>query len=612
MTPITLSHTSIMLCIPWILSALLTGCFSQQERLPEESEYQWLLPGRHMKNVDPTLDSGSRSRESDADAASSASDSASPESGLALPDSGTALPDSGTALPEPDGELSTDSAWAGDDADQCDAIPQWSTCDDSDGDGFGPGCALGEDCNDNDDSVFRLVMRYVDNDNDGFGGEDVEFLCAGHGTVALPRPGDCDDLDPFAAPGAIDLPDDGVDQDCDGLDLLGSTLDAVYLAEGHDGTGTAVDPLGSLAEAVALAEQRGVPVLMAAGTYQGTTTTVSLFGGYQYHDGLWSRDRAGEPTVIEGVADQWGRNIALTVNSEEPLVLDGLTLRAGDAQGNGFTNGLRMPRVGEVTVAFCDIASGRSSQISVGLRVDDPDGQVTVRSSRIHGGEGRQTRGVWSHSDLTLYGNDIDGGDALEDDAVGLWLEAGPAAWVTHNHITGGRGRQTTGGGISSFLLPSGQSPEPIVLLHNLIEGRNGGEGNSFGLFIFESASSAEQEPVNLLLVNNVIAAGAEVTRFRGIYSEVGQLWLLHNLWEPVEPGQGALVAGGEGIIVTADDLNDCNSEAWRQGACVRSENNRLASPGVYGDFLAYYGNGLSLGIDPLQWYDDVVAGAAQ
>ena len=50
----------------------------------------------------------------------------------------------------------------------------------------------------------------------------MTFACFGpsdlDGDGWLPVEGDCDDSDPAVFPGALDLPDDGVDQDCDGQD----------------------------------------------------------------------------------------------------------------------------------------------------------------------------------------------------------------------------------------------------------------------------------------------------------------------------------------------------------------------------------------------------------
>jgi hypothetical protein len=566
-----------------ILSALLSGCFGSG-------------PSRQFEP--PLKDDGGTSPLPDG----FVSDDAAPDPS-----------DADGATPQLDSAATGDGSLTAQGANETDVASDSQAsdvlCDDVDGDGFGPGCVLGGDCNSDDNQVFQWVMRLVDADNDGYGGGTVEFVCAGHAPLAQPLPGDCDDLNPFASPGAIDLPDDGVDQDCDGQDLRGTTLNAVYVAEGGRGPGTATEPLGNLHEAVALAKQQGVPVLMAAGTYHGTTTSVSLFGGYQRHDGVWTRERGGEPTVIEGMADQHGRNIALIVDSEAPLVLDGLWLRAGDATGAGFTNGLRLNRAAEVTIAFCDITGGRSINQSIGLRINDPDGRVTVRSSRIHGGEGRRTRGVWTHTSLTLYGNDINGGDASEEHGIGLFVEAGPAAWVANNVIAGGSGPQTAAVGISSFLVSSQQTPEPVVMAHNLMRSRSAGEGDSTGLFLFDALPAVDQGPLNVVLVNNIITAGPGVARFRGLSRERGQLWLLHNLWAPVEPGLGALVDGEETFVSTEDELNDCTSEAWQWGTCLQSQGNRVALPGLDGDFLGPHSPGLNLGTDPRPWYDGVGVG---
>jgi hypothetical protein len=78
---------------------------------------------------------------------------------------------------------------------------------DQDGDP-GPSCG-GNDCNDNDPTLYSLDL-----DNDG----------------VSPCDGDCDDDDSTISPAVDDIPYDGIDQDCDGQDLTDQDNDS------HDST----------------------------------------------------------------------------------------------------------------------------------------------------------------------------------------------------------------------------------------------------------------------------------------------------------------------------------------------------------------------------------------
>ncbi|MEQ1506390.1 MAG: lectin-like protein [Myxococcota bacterium] len=104
------------------------------------------------------------------------------------------------------------------------AIATWYA--DGDGDGLGdPDVALdacapdrgwvanGLDCDDADDRA--PAVWHQDRDGDGFGG-DALVGCAAADRVTDGT--DCDDRDGAVHPGADDVPDDAVDQDCDGLD----------------------------------------------------------------------------------------------------------------------------------------------------------------------------------------------------------------------------------------------------------------------------------------------------------------------------------------------------------------------------------------------------------
>jgi hypothetical protein len=73
------------------------------------------------------------------------------------------------------------------------------------------------DCNGlNDDGVSGLI--YADSDGDGFGAGEGTQGCLSEGTAD--NDGDCDDTRADVNPDAEDLPNDGLDQDCDDAEVL--------------------------------------------------------------------------------------------------------------------------------------------------------------------------------------------------------------------------------------------------------------------------------------------------------------------------------------------------------------------------------------------------------
>jgi hypothetical protein len=90
--------------------------------------------------------------------------------------------------------------------------------DDTDGDGYT--IAQG-DCNDNNSSVYPGATEIA--------GDGVDQDCNGRDLVVNPdndgdgytvSQGDCDDNNRGIHPGATEIADDGIDQDCDGFDLM--------------------------------------------------------------------------------------------------------------------------------------------------------------------------------------------------------------------------------------------------------------------------------------------------------------------------------------------------------------------------------------------------------
>jgi hypothetical protein len=114
-------------------------------------------------------------------------------------------------------------------------------CDDEDPD-IHPGAS--ETCNEKDDDCDGTVDEdpidpltfYEDGDADGYGdsaGDTVEDCTAPTGYAADPT--DCADDDASRNPGETDIPDDGIDQDCNGTDTA-----TCYVDNDQDGFGTDV------------------------------------------------------------------------------------------------------------------------------------------------------------------------------------------------------------------------------------------------------------------------------------------------------------------------------------------------------------------------------------
>ena len=167
---------------------------------------------------------------------------------------------------------------------ECDGTDDDFNCDgsvadaDADADGY-PAC---EDCNDSlasvnpgaveicngqddnctgtsDEDAIDMQVVYADADGDGYGDPATTSSACGTPDGWVLDATDCDDTSASRHPGAADLPDDGIDQDCDGIDATEGDSGEPRTREGGffgGCSGAAGTPAAALLGLVALARRR--------------------------------------------------------------------------------------------------------------------------------------------------------------------------------------------------------------------------------------------------------------------------------------------------------------------------------------------------------------------
>jgi MYXO-CTERM domain-containing protein len=126
-----------------------------------------------------------------------------------------------------DGARSSDGATVSSDDIECDSTGEAGSsasvdCDDTDGSVYPS--AIETPADGIDSNCDGAELCYTDYDGDGFRPDEYtevpgDLLCTGEGMVGASAPGgDCDDSDASINPDGDELPADGIDSDCDGLE----------------------------------------------------------------------------------------------------------------------------------------------------------------------------------------------------------------------------------------------------------------------------------------------------------------------------------------------------------------------------------------------------------
>jgi len=79
---------------------------------------------------------------------------------------------------------------------------------------------IDNNCDGNTDEGLQLITYYIDADSDGYGNDATIAEACELPFEAVTQGGDCNDEDAAINPGAVDIPNNDIDEDCDGVILI--------------------------------------------------------------------------------------------------------------------------------------------------------------------------------------------------------------------------------------------------------------------------------------------------------------------------------------------------------------------------------------------------------
>ena len=388
------------------------------------------------------------------------------------------------------------------------------------------------------DTPVADAIACADEDGDGF------FNQPGCGSAL-----DCNDLDFFSNPDALDIPGNGADEDCRDGDLTVTEENGVFVNyQAPGGSGSRISPYSDIDTAVS---QVGVKknVFIASGDYTAVTISadVNLLGGFD--PGTWQRGGSAAATHIQATG---GADYSINNQSGFKVGLDGLTIKANYG---GPTTTIAVISGGELRISDCYIEGGRGSN-SKAVIVSSGGTLLAVRASHLvgcTGGTSNPCTAIFStDGTVVVVDSVIEGGQSQTGSATAVNISSGnDLAVLVNNHIVAGSsGHTSTATALYGW--------EPFTALNNTFSGGDGTEIELVGLRTWQP----------FVLMNNAFLRGAPTTRTWAVKLDQADIDLIldHN-GSFIPEGQDCAGVNESNNCLTAPDFScatwgiDCEAQ---------------------------------------------------